>query len=221
MRRFLKIGWYTVLASIAILKIAGAPESVGRAREALPVWESALSWANSHDVFWWGALGVLALGSIAFDVAPFVRRRWKGWFGDHLEILYDPKDPDSRYAMVDVWYNFNSTEGFPALILRIGVRNNTNKTIREVSGTIEGPIGDFLVPKSLRFSRTRELSGNLHPKSMELMDLMGIVEAPKDWPFPDGKHKFTVRIRGQDCDEVSQDFVMDKSKVPPLNIEKN
>ena len=217
MRRYLKWGWYVVLIAMGVLRLAAVPEDMERAKESVSFWEGLWIQAQSSDVFWWTGLAILGMGAFAFDVIPFFQKKWKGWFGEELEIVYDPSDPEGQFGGVGTWYRYKSNnpdEAVKAFIFRIGVKNNTRKTIYAVRGTMEGDLIEEAYPLALRFSRTRELEDNLDPGRMLLMDVLAMSPDPANWP--EGQHTLIVRLNGRDTPEAIREFYFDRSRMPAM-----
>lgn len=135
-----------------------------------------------------------------------------------IEIIFEPNDPSGKFGTVDVWIrgDDDNEEPFTAFILRIGVKNNTAKTLEDVSGTIEGDFAELFQPSRIRFTSSRKLSGSVHPGSMELMDLFALRGPPEEWVIPEGVRKVIVRARAKDTEEQALELFFDKSKFPPL-----
>lgn len=161
----------------------------------------------------WALMSIAVFSLLVMHAGPWI---YKVVRTKPIEVVFDPNDTLGRFASVGVWETFDQKQMILAFILRVGVRNNTKRTIYDVQGTIEGPFGIFMQPKTMRFSRTLKLKDDLHPESMELMDLMALIEAPQKWDIPDGVHAITIRIRAKDVAETVEKFIFDKSRVPPL-----
>jgi len=159
----------------------------------------------------WGGLGSL----VAVNAGPAIYRKIRS---SPLEIVYDPADKEGQFGGVGDWY-FDlggSSNGPPiqAFIFRVGVKNNTKKTIYNVTGTIEGEMIERSIPVALRFSRTRKLEGNIDPERMLLMDVFGMSPNPKCWP--EGINQIIIRINGKDTPEAMARFYFDKSRMPAM-----
>ena len=102
MRRYLKGGWYLLLAATGLVRIAAVPKDLERAKESLSWWEELWLQAVTSDALWWIILALLGLGAIAFDIVPFLQKQLKIWRGEHLEIIYDPMDKDGKFAAIDI-----------------------------------------------------------------------------------------------------------------------
>ena len=219
MRRYLKWVWYILLAAVGILRLAAVPKDFERAKEILPWWEELWLQATASDALWWIILAVLGLGALAFDIIPFLRKQLKIWQRENLEIVYDPADEQGQFGGVGLWYTYGNDEPpLEAFIFRIGVKNNTQKTIYEVVGTVEGDLVQHAYPVALRFSRTRELEGTLHPKRMLLMDIFALHPHPDNWP--DGVHTLIIRVNGRDTSEAMKRVYFDKSRMPAMYLDE-
>ena len=162
----------------------------------------------------WILMGGAAVSLVFVHLMIPLYRRWAT---DDLSIIFDPADQEGQFGGVGKWHVMGSPD--PPLdryIFRVGVKNNTAKTIYDVTGTVEGEAVDQPFPVALRFSRTRELEGNLDPKRMLLMDMFALPPDQTEWM--DGIHEFTVRINGRDTSEVSQEFQLDKTRMPAVYL---
>lgn len=131
-----------------------------------------------------------------------------------LEIVYDPMDPQGKYGGFDIW---GSSEGpVSGYAIRIGVKNNTQKTIRRITGTVEGSVADLFIPSTLKFTRTKKFSDDVFRKSEELLDVFLLVGPPEEWKLPSGEHEVTIRIRSEDADEIVEKFYLSKDRLPPF-----
>ena len=163
----------------------------------------------------WVLIGGGVASLIATHAAPPIYRAWRQ---EVLEIIYDPADEQGRFGGVGRWRLYMSDDPpVEAFIFRIGVQNNTRKTICDVTGTVEGDLIDHPFPVALRFSRTLELKDNLDPGRMLLMDVIAMTRNPADWP--EGAHQIIVRINGRDTPETMRRFYIDKSRMPAMYAE--
>lgn len=164
----------------------------------------------------WALIGGGLVSLVVTHAAPPIYRAWKQ---EDLEIVYDPVDEKGQFGGVGLWHKYQTDEEpINAYIFRIGVKNNTRKTIYDVTGTVEGDLVERGYPVALRFSRTRELESNLDPKRMLLMDIFALTPPdPNDWP--DGTHTIIARVNGRDTSEAMRRFCFDKSRMPALYVE--
>ncbi len=200
--------WNAIRWLLNIAGIGQLPHDLGGLWDLLPVIDG--------ETGRWILGGIGFVGFVVAESAPYIRKWIKP--PPALEILYDPIDPEGRYGGVGRWYPYQSDdEPVMAFIFRIGVQNNTRKTIYDVTGTVEGGLVDEPYPIALRFSRTREFGGNLDPGRMLLMDVFAMSQPePANWP--EGVHQLVVRVNGRDTPEAMRSFYFDKSRLPSLYL---
>ena len=159
-----------------------------------------------------GGIGSLAATHL---ILPAIKR-----FGiKEFDIIYDPHDPNGKFGVIEFFTRDGTDANYTVYIIRVGVRNNTTKTLEDVSGTIEGSFADLFHPSRIQFSGSRKVSGSVNPGSVELMELFALKGPPADWDIPEGVHKIIVRVRAKDTQEQCLKFIFDKSKFPPLSLE--
>jgi hypothetical protein len=103
---------------------------------------------------------------------------------------------------------------FAGHMMRVGLFNNTDKTIKYVTVLVECTIGESnQMPREARFSRTGKTSCDLHPASLEQVDIL-LWNGGRENPPSTGE--VTVRVRAEDTPEVKRVFYFDDSKTDPF-----
>lgn len=131
-------------------------------------------------------------------------------------IIFDEANPQSRYWSEEAWPPEDDGRRVRGVEYRLGIRNETKKTIQDVSVTIEGIGGDFHPSSAFYLGDRSNRQKDIHPKSLEYVVIFMVPGRWKaDFKFPD-PYTITIHARGKDVIGATRIFRVDESKTPAL-----
>lgn len=162
--------------------------------------------------------------STFFDVLLNTKQIERVWPGvtelPAIEIVFDETNPRRRFWSLETWQR-----GTPHQVTgweyRVEVRNNTNKTLYDVTAVTEncGALGEL--QSTLKFHRTGQTSVSIHPKSSELVALFLAPEPVRQpgmltGPSAEAYGPMIVKISARDTPEVTRKFNLDPFRTPMI-----
>jgi len=160
--------------------------------------------------------GLTGLGFVLLSL-PLIQFGYTKMRMPALEVLYDSSNSRGRFACIDVWQkNDQLIEGYA---YRVGVKNNTSKTLRNVHVTVEGETAILFLPASLVFTRTKEHSIDIDPQRMELVDVF-LIKGLEGTRSPTGAFNVTIVVSGSNTPSIAAKFWWDGDALPALTWER-
>lgn len=170
-----------------------------RAAESAPVWAAdMLHWAEAHGP------AIVIGAAVVLLLRHFLGERVIAYLSP-LEIVHEAESDTGRYEIVRIGFAGEELMSMEQ-ILRVGIRNRSRRTIRNVGATLVGNWAPIFEPRTLRFLRTGKSAEDINPQAMELVELLRL---PRHEPaaeiVPLG-FDITVTASGNDTRTVSRRF---------------
>ena len=212
--------WTAIRIFLDFVGLAGLPDDLAKIWMVLPVIDS--------ETGRWILGGIGLAGFIAAESAPYFRTKIENWRKSDLSFIWSYEFPSGQ---VEFW---NDVEGNLRIkyVCRVGVTNNTRKTIKGVKVRLEAVYpeknldisSDPDLPKALRPWNTQAETVDLNSGETEYWDLAKFWEKEEKSEFSDificcfkktarhsinrGMYKAILAIYSRDTPRLNKEFCL-------------
>jgi hypothetical protein len=169
------------------------------AAESAPVWAAdMLHWAKAHGP------AIVIGAAVVLLLRHFLGERVIAYLSP-LEIVHEPDSETGQHEIVRIGFTGEDLVSMEQ-ILRVGIRNRSRRTIRNVGATLAGDWGPIFEPRTLRFLRTGKSAEDINPQATELVELLRMPRHEPTAEILSRGFDITVTASGNDTRTVSRRF---------------
>jgi hypothetical protein len=169
------------------------------AAESASVWAAdMLHWAKDHGP------AIIIGAAVVLLLRHFLGERVVAYLSP-LEIVHEPESDTGRYEIVRIGFAGEDLMSVEQ-ILRVGIRNRSRRTIRNVGATLAGNWAPIFEPQTLRFLRTGKSAEDINPQATEIVELLRLPRYEPAANIESRGFDITVTASGNDTRTVSHRF---------------